>query len=642
MDIERKNSSIIRDILVKIVLIVLFVFLLTFIFPMPNLNTFYDAVFNNNVQSMKDAAEDYFTTERMPKEVGDEEKLTLQDMLDKKLILPFVDKDGKSCDTKKSYVTVTKEENEYILKVYLSCNGKNDYIIEPIGCYNFCTDGKCDEETVKTNEQTGEVTLNVPTNNKNTNTNNKSTTTNNKSTTTSVVKDDPIYKTQYLYTRSITNAKWTIGDFQDTKLKETSTVKLVSTRTLYTGQKKVTNGTTLYKHVKYDYKDNWSYDTNWTDEVKTITDNLKLVAKRTLYTGQKRVETIVNKYKHIKYAYKDNWTETSYTTEKKQLSETVVLVDTRYTVRRTIKTTKGTWSNWIEDTTWRTSKPADTATKQWSGPSKTKETTSWQTVYNSYRSVGVELPTYVGDTWNEFLYSANEKCTINCGGKSEVRVYYYRVHKKQYSYTYLYNYRTYSESSSTETDEKTVSDASSYVKQGYTIIKTEYKYRINNKEKYIADTKWTESKTSPKGYEYAYERKVTTVISYENLGKWVTNKSKLGEYTYNVKTRTQYKYRYNEPEKYIYDTIWTTSVTPPTGYTYTGENKTETKDSYADLGKWVDSKDKLGEYTYNIEKKTQYKYKHYSSNTKTESKWFDTNPGGDWVYANQTRKVKIN
>ena len=44
MDIERKNSSIIRDILIKVVLIVLFVFLLTFLFPMPNLTTFYDAV----------------------------------------------------------------------------------------------------------------------------------------------------------------------------------------------------------------------------------------------------------------------------------------------------------------------------------------------------------------------------------------------------------------------------------------------------------------------------------------------------------------------------------------------------------------------------------------------------------------------
>ena len=46
----------------------------------------------------------------MPEKVGDSVKLTLQDMLDKKLILPFLDKDGNECDAKKSYVKVTKEE----------------------------------------------------------------------------------------------------------------------------------------------------------------------------------------------------------------------------------------------------------------------------------------------------------------------------------------------------------------------------------------------------------------------------------------------------------------------------------------------------------------------------------------------------
>ena len=136
MELERNHSNFIRDLLVKVVLIVVFIFLLTKLFPMPNLTTFYDAVFNNNVQTMKEAAEDWFTTERMPKEIGEEESLTLQDMLDKKLILPFLDKDGKECDTERSYVTVKKEEKEYTLKVYLSCNGKSDYIIEPIGCYN--------------------------------------------------------------------------------------------------------------------------------------------------------------------------------------------------------------------------------------------------------------------------------------------------------------------------------------------------------------------------------------------------------------------------------------------------------------------------------------------------------------------------
>lgn len=621
MNIEKNNSTFIRDLLIKVVLIVIFVFLLTFLFPMPNLTTFYDAVFNDNVQTMKDAAEDWFTTDRMPKEVGDEETLTLQDMLDKKLILPFLDKDGNQCDTEKSYVTVKKEENEYILKVYLSCDGKSDYIIEPIGCYNFCPDGSCTTPLVETDEKSGEITVNVPTNNKVTPGNKVTITTND---------NGEKYKLQYLYTRTLENGYWTNGDWQNSKEKESSTTKLVDTRVQYTGQKKVEKGKTLYKHVKYAYKDNWTFDTDWTDEVKTLTDNLKLYAKRTLYHGQKKITTKTTKYKHIKYAYKDNWTELAWTTTKRTTSDVVVLTSTRYTVRKTITKTTGSWSAWKNDTTWRTSKPANTSTKQWTGPYDTKTNTSWKIIYNSYATKST-MQTYVGDRWYQYLYT-NKDTGIN----------YYRVYQKQVTYQYRYQYRTYSEKTTSSVDEKVVTDKDKYIKDRYTVVKTEYKYKINNREKYIADKVWTDSKTSPEGYVYANESSTSTVISYENLGKWVTSSSKLGEYTYNVTTRVQYKYRYNTPTKYLADTVWTESKTPPTGYTYTGETKTSTSSSYVDLGKWVNSKSELGEYTHNIEKRTQYKYKYYSNNSKTESKWFDSNPGGDWVYANQTRKIKIN
>lgn len=633
MNIEKNNSTFIRDLLIKVVLIVIFVFLLTFLFPMPNLTTFYDAVFNDNVQTMKDAAEDWFTTERMPKEIGDEETLTLQDMLDKKLILPFLDKDGNQCNTEKSYVTVKKEQNEYILKVYLSCDGKSDYIIEPIGCYNFCPDGKCDTPLVETDNKTGQVTVNVPTNNK--------VTPGNKVTITTNDNGDR-YKLQYLYTRTLNNGYWTDGEWKNSKEKESSTTKLIDTRYQYTGQKKVDKGETLYKHVKYAYKDNWTFDTEWTDEIKTLTDNLKLYAKRTLYHGQKKITTTATKYKHVKYGYKDNWTELDWSTTKRVPSDTVVLIGTRYTVRKTITKTTGSWSEWKNDSTWRSSKPANTSTKQWKGPYDTKTNTSWKVLYNSYPSPGVPLTTYSGNRWNQLLYSQMESCTGDCGGRSQIRVYYYRVHEKQVSYQYKYQYRTYSEKTTSSIDERVVTDKDKYVKDGYTVVKTEYKYKINNKEKYIVDKIWTDSKTSPDGYVYAKESTTTTTISYENLGKWVTSSGRLGEYTYNTKTRVQYKYRYNNPEKFIYDTIWTDSKNPPSGYTYTGETKTSTSSSYVDLGKWVNSKSDLGEYTHNIEKRTQYKYKYYSNNSKTESKWFDSNPGGDWVYANQTRKIKIN
>ena len=628
---ETRKSSIVRDLIIKIFLILLFVFLITILFPMPNLTAFYDSVFNNNVQSMKDAADSYFTKERMPEKVGDSVKLTLQQMLDKKLILPFLDKDGNECDANKSYVKVTKGEKEYTLEVHLSCPNKEDYIIEPIGCYNFCPEQtvncscSCAQEEKPTTDDNGKVTVNKP----------QTTPSNDKPS------NNGKYKLQYLYTRTITDVKWNAGNYQENKEKETDNVRLVDTKKQYTGQKKVSNGSTLYKHIKYAYKDNWQIETDWTDEVKSTSDTYKLYAIRTLYTGYKPYVVETTKYKHIKYAYKDNYTDTDWTTEKKSESSSVKVIDKRYTVRKTVQTTKGTWSDWIKEGVWRDSKPADTSTKQWYGPYNTQTTSSWKTIYDSWGSTQQMNP-ISGNRKYEFLYSQKDTCTDNCNGNSAVVRYYYRVYELQESKQYMYYYRTYSSSTSTSTDEKVVSDPTPYTNSGYTIVKTEYRYRINNGEKYIVDTTWTDSKESPSGYVYANEKKITRTTKYESIGKWVTNKERLGEYTHYVTTRKQYKYKKNIPEKYIESTIWTNSINPPKGYTYTGEHKTTSSTSYIDLGKWVDSESELGGYTHNVKTRILYRYKYRTVTTKTESRWFDSNPGGDWVYANQTRKVRVN
>ena len=727
---ERENKIIfIRDLVIKIFLILLFVFLLTLIFPTPNLTPLYNRIFNDNIQTMKDAAENYFTKERMPEKVGDTSKLTLKQMMDKKLVLPFLDKNGKECDLEKSYVEVTKKKNEYELKVYLKCGNESNYIIEPIGCYNFCPDNSCVKD-VKTDED-GKVTI----------------------TPNKEVPDNYAYKLQYLYTRTLTDTKWVTGEWTTKWQSETDTLKLVDTKTEYTGKKKVDSGTTTYKHIKYAYKDNWTTDTNWTDEVKQITDTVKLADTRTLYTGQRKytVDTYKYKhikfgykdnwtlgnwtdeviaetdtvkladtrtlytgqkryandetqYKHVKYGYKDNWTETGYQTTKYNTNDNVVLLGTRYTVRKTTKTTTSGWSDWVKDTTWRTSKPADTSTKQWSDPYNKKTTTDKKLLYNSYESTTPLTST--NTRWYEFLYYDDVPCKTSCKSAT-IRVYYYRVYEIVNNEEYQYMYRTYTNDSKVTTDEKVVTDPTSYTKNGYTIVKYEYNYKVKNTEKYIEDTVWTNSNVSPSGYEYANEKKIvrtyryenlnkwvtseealgeykynvvtrkqykykynnkekyiedavwtnsnispsgyeyanekviTRTTKYENLNKWVTSEGALGEYIYNVVTRKQYKYKYNNPERYIENTIWTTSITPPTGYEYTGEYKTTASTTYVDLGRWVSNKNELGEYTYDVQTRKLYKYKTKVTNTTTESKWFDNNPGGNWVYANQTRKVAV-
>ena len=142
---DRKTGFSVLDLLVKIIFAALFVFLLIWLFKknVPNMTAFYSNVFRENIKYMQEAGESYFTDERMPKEVGQTEKISLSDMYDKKLIIPFVDEDGNSCNQYDSYVSITKQEGYYELKTNLVCNKESDYTIKILGCYTYCEDNKC-------------------------------------------------------------------------------------------------------------------------------------------------------------------------------------------------------------------------------------------------------------------------------------------------------------------------------------------------------------------------------------------------------------------------------------------------------------------------------------------------------------------
>lgn len=143
---ERKHTFDWKGFVFKLILIVLFAFAIFQLFKGVKTNTLYDQIYNSNLTTMKEAATSYYTTDRLPKNIGEEKTMTLQDMLNNKLLVEFVDKDGKSCDTFGSYVTVTKvESDKYTLKVQLACGDHIDYILDTIGCHDVCDNG-CKEE----------------------------------------------------------------------------------------------------------------------------------------------------------------------------------------------------------------------------------------------------------------------------------------------------------------------------------------------------------------------------------------------------------------------------------------------------------------------------------------------------------------
>lgn len=147
---ENERNYFFRDLIVKILLILLFIFLLMWLFPMPNMNPLYDKIFTQNMTSMTDAAKGYFTVSRLPQKEGESKKLTLADMINNKMIIEFTDSEGKTCDTNESYVEVTKKDGEYVFKTNLVCSNDSDYVIEYFGCYDVCEDGGCEVSVTPT------------------------------------------------------------------------------------------------------------------------------------------------------------------------------------------------------------------------------------------------------------------------------------------------------------------------------------------------------------------------------------------------------------------------------------------------------------------------------------------------------------
>ena len=132
-----------KSLILKVILILLVILLIIWIFPMPKLDTFYNKVYNDNLNTMKEASENYFTNDKLPSKTGDSVTLKLQDMLDKKLVTNFTDKNNNQCSNTNSFATVTKTDNSnYVLKVQLSCDDKTDYILENLNTSNSGSSSK--------------------------------------------------------------------------------------------------------------------------------------------------------------------------------------------------------------------------------------------------------------------------------------------------------------------------------------------------------------------------------------------------------------------------------------------------------------------------------------------------------------------
>lgn len=161
---EENSSNIsIKSIIVKILLIVLAICVLIWIFPTKkdlqnsignngsntnvNEDPLLNAIFGQNIRIMQNAGRAYYYSSTLPKNNGDTSTVTLQELINKKMLVEFKDKNGNACNTTASYVELTKTgTNKYQMKTYLQCGVEENYIIINLECTDLgqssCTSTK--------------------------------------------------------------------------------------------------------------------------------------------------------------------------------------------------------------------------------------------------------------------------------------------------------------------------------------------------------------------------------------------------------------------------------------------------------------------------------------------------------------------
>lgn len=113
----------------------------------------YSEIFISNYRYLHDTAKEYFLISELPSN-GKTIKYTLQELINKGLIIPFSYTNGKSCDTEASYVTVKNVDGKYTYTVTLVCGTEVATTTEELGCNQLCNGKSCDNNNTPSKDDT--------------------------------------------------------------------------------------------------------------------------------------------------------------------------------------------------------------------------------------------------------------------------------------------------------------------------------------------------------------------------------------------------------------------------------------------------------------------------------------------------------
>ncbi len=159
MDDERQINWL--GLFIKIVIVFIFLIIIVWLVSKIINNNKPSETFKNNINNMEEVALSYFKEIELPTEKGKSIKITLEDMIEKELILSINDDGNNACDTKKSYSKITREKKEYKIETKLKCGKEEDTITRKLSFKDY-EKTKKENTTTDSNKENKETTAENP------------------------------------------------------------------------------------------------------------------------------------------------------------------------------------------------------------------------------------------------------------------------------------------------------------------------------------------------------------------------------------------------------------------------------------------------------------------------------------------------
>ena len=124
---NRKNKKTLLNILSKLSLIAIFFFIFVFCisrFGKEVNKEINENEFNSNITYIQKHVTKYYNKNNIPQKKGDSTSMSLEELVDEKIVDKNKIDNFITCNQKNSYVSLTKtRDNMYSLKIYLNCDG---------------------------------------------------------------------------------------------------------------------------------------------------------------------------------------------------------------------------------------------------------------------------------------------------------------------------------------------------------------------------------------------------------------------------------------------------------------------------------------------------------------------------------------